>query len=70
MSLTYEEEKRIRELEDTLTRLENLITHAASEVMLNRLLTLANEENRRTRQSLELLEEKVNTLISLAQKLQ
>jgi hypothetical protein len=70
MSLTYDEEQRIKNIEQTAQKLSNLMTGAASKNMLNRLLTLCNEENRRLSQKLTEAEAKLDTLITLARKLQ
>lgn len=70
MSLTYDEEQRIQNIEQTAQKLSNLMTGAASKNMLNRLLTLCNEENRRLSQKLTEVEAKLDTLITLARKLQ
>lgn len=70
MSLTYEEELRIRNIEKTAQKLLNLLTGAASKNMLNRLLTLCNEELRRLESKNTELQTKLDTLIGLARKLQ
>jgi len=70
MSLTYDEEQRIQNIEKTAQKLSNLIDGAASKNMLNRLLTLCNEENRRLSDKLTAVETELNTLISLVRKLQ
>ena len=70
MTLTATELERLEIIEQTIINLQNLVEHAASENMLNRLLALANEENRKTREevsnlsdSLDLLIERVNKLL-------
>lgn len=70
MALTYSEEVRLTDLEVKINQLNTLITKAASSVMLERLLTLANEESRKTREEIDVLTIEVQTLISLAEKLQ
>lgn len=70
MPLSYTEAVRLEELEAKVASLQELIKKSASTDMLNRLLTLCNEENRKTRETATELEEKLNELILLAQKLQ
>lgn len=70
MSLTYGEEQRIQNIEKTTQKLLDLLDGASSKNMLNRLLTLCNEENRRLSTKITDLETKLTTLIALARKLQ
>lgn len=70
MTLSYSEEVRLSELESIIAELQILIKKAASEEMLNRLLTLCSEENRKTRAVVAELETKADEIIALGQKLQ
>ena len=70
MSLTFEEQKRINNIEETVQDLSNLIKNVSSNDMLNRLLVLGNEEIRRLTERVDSLEDKVITLTTLARKLQ
>jgi hypothetical protein len=70
MTLTYSEEQRIKNIEQTTQSLSNLLSGAASKNMLNRLLTLCNEEVRRLSDKATELETKIDELVVLARKLQ
>jgi hypothetical protein len=70
MSLTYQEELRLSNIEDQVENLTNLLAGAASKNMLNRLLTLANRENNKIEDLITALTTQVAELKVLAQKLQ
>ena len=70
MSLTYQEELRLSNIEDQVENLANLLAGAASKNMLNRLLTLANKENSKIEDLITTLTTQVAELKVLAQKLQ
>jgi hypothetical protein len=70
MSLTYQEELRLSDIEDQVENLTNLLAGAASKNMLNRLLTLANRENNKIEDLITALTTQVAELKVLAQKLQ
>jgi hypothetical protein len=70
MSLTYQEELKLSNIEDQVENLANLLAGAASKNMLNRLLTLANKENSKIEDLITTLTTQVAELKALAQKLQ
>ena len=70
MSLTYNEEQRILELEEAVQSLSRLVEGAASKNMLNRMLSLSNNQIKELSVETTALETKVDQLILLAEKLQ
>lgn len=70
MSLTTEELNRIEALETELIEIRRLMNGAASKNMLNRLLTLANQQVSNALEEVTTLETKVDQMIVLLQKLQ
>ena len=70
MTLTYNEEQRILNIESKLNMISDLLTNAASKNMLNKLLTLSNNDIAKANSRLADLEERVEVLVALAQKLQ
>lgn len=70
MSLTTEELNRIEALETELIEIRRLMNGAASKNMLNRLLTLANQQVSSALEEVTTLETKVDQMIALLQKLQ
>lgn len=69
MSLTNYEETRIINIETALQDLQTLASGAASEEMLNRLLTLANQEIKQLSNKIDDLEDKIDVLINLARRI-
>jgi DNA-binding ferritin-like protein len=70
MSLTPAEKKRIKDLEERVIQIGHLVEQTASKNMLNRMLTLANEETKKVSSKLDQLEAQMGTLLDLARKLQ
>ena len=70
MALTPVEEQRVKKIESKAVELGHLVKQAASKNMLNRLLVLSQEENKKITSKLDEMEEKLTTLLDLARKLQ
>ena len=70
MALTYREELRLKNAEETTQQLKTLIDGAGSKNQLKQLLALCNEQLRRVELRLDVLETNTQTLLTLARKLQ
>lgn len=70
MTLTYSEEKRLKEVETKAASIAHLSQGTGSKNELNRLLTLAQEGLKRNEATMEVLEAQVKELLDLARKLQ
>jgi len=70
MALTIQEEIRISELENTTIRLTQLMKGSGSKNQLNRLLVMAQEDIKKLTDILAPMEDKTNTILALARKLQ
>jgi hypothetical protein len=70
MALTYSEQKRLQNAEETIQELKTLIDGAGSRNMLERLKMLSNEQLRRVESRLTDAEAELEELITLARKLQ
>jgi len=70
MALTALESKRIQDVETLLNQLKTLITGASSKSNLNRLRVLCNEEVRRIEERQATIITRLETLITLCEKLQ
>lgn len=70
MTLTFSEEQRLTNAEETAQQLSHLIEGAGSKNQLNRLLVLCNEEVRKLNARVTTLETQVQELLVLARKLQ
>ena len=70
MSLTAKERAELDQLEADLLNLGHLIKGGGSKNQLNRLLVLAQEQNRKLTTRVTALETKVKTLLELVRSLQ
>lgn len=70
MALTAAEEARLQAAENAITALAKMIRGAGSKNQLNRLLVLAQDQTRALSTRLTTLETKIETLLTLARKLQ
>jgi len=70
MPLTFEEQQRLENIELKLAEIQEIINGAASLNALNRLLVLCNKEIAEMTELDTATNTKLDTLISLAQKLQ
>ena len=70
MSLTNSEETRLQELETIATQLSHLVQGTGSKNMLNRLLTLCQEQVRDLNNKLDELETDMQEILTLVRKLQ
>jgi len=70
MALTGAEEKRLREAEQTLVRINKILDGAASKNQLNRLYVLLLREVEELSNAASEIEEKVNEVLEYARKAQ
>jgi len=70
MALTYEEQVRLKNAEETAQQLKTLVDGAGSKNQLKQLLNLCNEQLRRVEQRLDTAEAQIQQLMSLARTLQ
>jgi len=70
MALTYEEQLRLKNAEETTQELKTLIDGAGSKNQLKQLLTLCNEQLRRVEARLDTIETDLETALALANSLQ
>lgn len=70
MSLTPNEEKRLREAEEVLNSILQVLDGAGSENKLNRLYVLLDRELKRLEKAMDDLEETASEVLALARKVQ
>jgi hypothetical protein len=70
MALTYEEQVRLKNAEETTQSLKTLIDGASSKNQLKQLLVLCQEQLRRVESRLDTIESDLSELLTLARKLQ
>lgn len=70
MSLSTVERTRLEELEQDTNNLATLIRGGGSKNQLNRLLVLAQDQNRKLTARVEALETKMDEILELVRKLQ
>jgi len=70
MTLTYSEEVRLKNAEETTAELKTLVNGAGSKTQLNQIRNLCNEQLRRIEARLDTIESDVSELLTLAQSLQ
>ena len=70
MALTNSEEQRVSEIEDKVTKLGHLVQGASSKNMLNRLLTLCQEQIRDLKDKQTSIESRQTEILEKVNKLQ
>lgn len=70
MSLTLQEEKRLRKIEEMLNSVLEVLNGAGSENKLNRLYILLDRELKRLERAQDELETKASEILALARKIQ
>lgn len=70
MSLSLEEEKRLRQVEEMLNSVLDVLNGAGSENKLNRLYILLDRELKKLERAQDALEVKASEILTLARKVQ